>query len=160
FNFGGRVHTNGNLFLAKGDGSNLYLGDKVTAYGVIVRKKLANGHPITTAYNGQVRILTEAGGCSTTAKKDNDTYCRPLGSDEGSVTDTWGWGATPSWKANIPDGKYHGNLKASPEVKKLNLPLASGNAQPIDLIRRPAVGEKSSAADVYSQRYYQYASLR
>ena len=33
FNFAGRVHTNGNLFLAEGNGNNLVLDDKVTAVG-------------------------------------------------------------------------------------------------------------------------------
>jgi hypothetical protein len=33
FNFGGRVHTNGNLFLAEGSGNTLTLSDRVTALG-------------------------------------------------------------------------------------------------------------------------------
>ncbi len=34
FNFGGRVHTNGNLFLAAGNGATLTLADRVTAVGM------------------------------------------------------------------------------------------------------------------------------
>ena len=37
FNFGGRTHTNGNLFLAVGSGSTLTLSDKVDAYKDVIR---------------------------------------------------------------------------------------------------------------------------
>ena len=49
FDFGGRVHTNGNLWLAEGDGSTLTMRDKVTAVGEVVRTNLENGWPLTTA---------------------------------------------------------------------------------------------------------------
>ena len=42
FNFGGRTHTNGNLFLA--GGSTLTLSDKVDAYKDVIRYELENGH--------------------------------------------------------------------------------------------------------------------
>ena len=35
FNFGGRVHTNSNLFLAEGDGNTLTMADRVTAVGEV-----------------------------------------------------------------------------------------------------------------------------
>src|SRR6266851_3283388 len=41
FNFGGRVHTNGHLFLAEGDGATLTLTDRVTAVKEIVRQRLS-----------------------------------------------------------------------------------------------------------------------
>ncbi len=43
FNFGGRVHTNGNLWLASGN--TLTLADKVTAVGQVVVNNLSNGYP-------------------------------------------------------------------------------------------------------------------
>ena len=45
FDFGGRVHTNGNLFLAEGNGNTLTLRDKVTAVKEVVRQRLSNGVP-------------------------------------------------------------------------------------------------------------------
>ena len=48
FTFGGRVHTNGNLFLAAGDGSTLTLTDKITAVKEVVRQRLSNGVSIDT----------------------------------------------------------------------------------------------------------------
>ena len=47
FNFGGRVHTNGNLFLAEGPGNALKLTDKVTAVKDVVRQQLANGERVS-----------------------------------------------------------------------------------------------------------------
>ena len=48
FDFGGRVHTNGNLFLSQGDGATLTLSDKVTAVKEIIRQRLQNGVSIDT----------------------------------------------------------------------------------------------------------------
>jgi hypothetical protein len=61
FNFGGRVHTNGNLYLAEGDGNTLTLGDKITAVGEVVRTNLSNGWPTNNNYNGNVSIITAPG---------------------------------------------------------------------------------------------------
>src|SRR5271170_5185824 len=52
FNFGGRVHTNGNLWLAEGDNSTLTLSQKTTAAGEIITANLENGWRTTTNYNG------------------------------------------------------------------------------------------------------------
>jgi hypothetical protein len=43
FSFGGRVHTNADLFLAEGDGNELTLSERVTAVGDVVRTHLSNG---------------------------------------------------------------------------------------------------------------------
>src|SRR5580692_12786403 len=43
FNFGGRVHTNGNLWLAQGDNNTLTMANKVTAFGEIITSNLENG---------------------------------------------------------------------------------------------------------------------
>ena len=62
FNFQGRVHTNGNLFLAEGGGNSLVLNDKVTAVGEIVRDRLANNFltngttPETSMYLSRARV--------------------------------------------------------------------------------------------------------
>ena len=49
FDFGGRVHTNGNLFLAAADGGTLTLADRITAVKDVIRTHLPNGLPTTTA---------------------------------------------------------------------------------------------------------------
>src|SRR5260370_2559948 len=56
FNFGGRIHSNRNLFLAEGSGSTLTLSDRVTSYGEVVRTNIMNGLPL--AAGGWTRTLT------------------------------------------------------------------------------------------------------
>jgi hypothetical protein len=156
FNFGGRIHTNGNLFLTAGGGATLTLSDKVTAVGEIVRKYLDNGILATSQWNGTVSM----------AKGTN--VFRNLASTEGSVVD--GLGSTlndPTW-TNLSVGTYNGYIRnGRTGAKRLDLPLVAWGAQPIDLIRRPpppatAGGptEDVTAPLVYNQRFYALASLR
>jgi len=165
FNFGGRVHTNGNLFLAKGNGANednrLILAERVTAVGEVVRTNLSNGWGTGagSSYEGEVRIITQDGGCDPNQLAGT---CRPLGRTEGSTTN---WSAlTGTGTANEPEwfNTWHGDYdqKLKNAVTPLNLPLTSG-AEPIDLIKRPATSnENVSDPTLFGQRYYQYASLR
>ena len=62
FNFGGRVHTNGNLFLAEGAGATLTLSDKVTAVNEVIRQQLQNGVSIdTSTHTGTINMATSPG---------------------------------------------------------------------------------------------------
>ena len=61
FNFGGRVHTNGNLFLASG--SVLTFTDKIAAVGQVILDQLENGHPTSAGYTGSIYVPNAAGGC-------------------------------------------------------------------------------------------------
>jgi hypothetical protein len=89
FNFGGRVHSNQNLYLAQ-DGTNvLTLQDRVTAFGEIVRTHLANGQAIATSgHTGYVRMASS----DSCLPMPNGTGpappagCRNLDATEGSVT--------------------------------------------------------------------------
>jgi Tfp pilus assembly protein PilX len=62
FGFGGRVHTNGNLFLAAG--GNLVFNDKVAAFKHIVLDRLENGWLTTSGYGGSVFLPKASGGCA------------------------------------------------------------------------------------------------
>jgi len=162
FNFGGRTHTNGNLFLAEGDGDTLTMADKVDAYKDVIRTNLENGWPVTTNYNGTVQITTQPGG----------TNYRALQTTEGSLTGTIGSSADPNWPTistgNAPTD-YNSNLingagSAYPQdstgAKLLNLGIVTiGNntTQSIDLIRRSIPAESPS---VTGERYFAQASLR
>ena len=130
FDFGGRVHTNGDLYLAQGNGGTLKLSDKVTTAKDIIRTQLSNGWPLTSNYNGTVDAITAPG-----------TY-RALAMSEGSLNGGPGSGHNPNWPA-ISLTTYNGNITSSETGgKPLNLDLAvSGNASPIEIIRRPAPGE-------------------
>jgi hypothetical protein len=160
FNFGGRTHTNGNLFLAAG--STVTLSDKVDAYKDVIRTNLENGWPTSSNYTGTVQITTQPGG----------TNYRSLGTNEGSLTGTLGSGADTKWPT-ISTGSaptdYNSNLvngagSAFPQyatgAKQLNLGIVTiggGSTQSIDLMRRPMSGE---ASNITGERYFAQASLK
>jgi Tfp pilus assembly protein PilX len=162
FNFGGRTHTNGNLFLAAG--STLTLSDKVDAYKDVIRATLENGWPTSSNYNGTVQITTQPGS----------TNYRSLSQSEGSLTGGIGSGANTGWptisKGNAP-ADYNSNLLDGPGAsaaskpyntgaKLLNLGIVTigqGATQSIDLLRRPVSGESSQ---VTGERYFAQASLK
>jgi hypothetical protein len=151
FNFGGRVHTNGNLFVAEGDGSTLTMSDKVTAVGEVIRTNLINGHPSNDTYNGTVN-MTRAPG-----------VLRALAANEGSLVGTLGSAQNePTW-TNLSIGTYNGYVRnGRTGATTLSLPLVSMGATPIDLIRRPAENSNENVAnlDLWNQRAFAYASLR
>jgi hypothetical protein len=152
FDFGGRVHTNGHLFLASGNGATLIFRDKMTAVGEVVRSVLENTNPISSSgHTGNVSVPTVIGS----------SY-RNLASNEGSVTAGPGSAPVGGWK-NLSEVTYNTNVRNTMTgAKRLDLPLVSQGAQPIDLIRRPTLGsnEDTNNPAVYGQRYYSQASLR
>jgi hypothetical protein len=153
FNFGGRVHTNGNLWLAQGDGTTLTMSDRVTAVKDIIRTNMADGWLTTSGYNGTVNITTSPGTSSY----------RAMAMTEGSLVGNVGTGANPLWN-NISLGatNYAGNVRnGATGAKTLNLGIVtvgSGSTQSIDIIRRP-IGTTESAA-IQAERFYSQASLK
>jgi hypothetical protein len=189
FDFGGRVHTNGNLWLSEASGSTLLFTDKITVYGDVNRRYLSNGlEASTNGMSGNVNILTAIGN---TASARTMKYSP----NESSVTNNVGgyWTSdnaaavtacnaltppkvAPCWMANgavtnnggsgltawttVSQTNYAGNLtNRLTGATVLRLPLVSQGATPIDLIRRPPASE-SSASVVFGQRYFSMASLR
>lgn len=149
FNFGGRVHTNGNLYLAQRNGGTLTLTDRVTAFGEVVRQKLVNGENSSTTYYGAVRVATAP-----------STF-RNLALDEGSVVSGIPSDPNePKW-TNLSIGTYNGNIRSGRTgARRMDLPLVSSGAEPVDLIRRPIANEDVDNPAVFEQRYYSKASLR
>lgn len=144
FNFGGRVHTNGNLFLASG--STLRLADKVTAVGEVVRTHLANGWPTANGYGGNVQPITAPGAF------------RNLLTDEGSLVTTLGSAQNEPMWTNRSITDYHGNIRnGRTGAKRLDLPLITVGAAPVEIIRRPVPGEDPL---VTGQRLYSEAGIR
>ena len=145
FDFGGRVHTNGNLFLASSN--RVTMSDKVTAVGEVVRAYLANGMS-TSGRTGQVDVITTPGNY------------RNLVITEGSVTGDENSSLNePAW-TNLSTGTYNSNIiNGRTGVKRLDLPLVSQGAQPIDLVRRPPANE-DPAGLIFPQRHFAIASMR
>ena len=162
FQFGGRTHTNGNLFLAEGSGDTLTMSDKVDAYKDVIRTNLENGWPVSANYTGTVQITTQPGGSNY----------RTLATSEGSLTGTIGSSADTSWptistgnaptdyNSNLINGQGSAYPQYSTGAKLLNLGIVTiGNntTQSVDLIRRSIPAE---SANVTGERYYAQASLR
>jgi hypothetical protein len=152
FDFGGRVHTNENLFLAEGSGATLTFRDKLTAVGEVVRAELENTNAITNSgHTGTVVVPTVVGS----------SY-RNLAASEGSVL---GGPTSAKWNGweNLSKNTYQTNIRNTlTGAKRLDLPLVSQGAAPIDLIRRPVVNsnEDVNQPAVFGQRYFSQASLR
>jgi hypothetical protein len=170
FNFGGRVHTNGNLFLAKDDnGNQLILGDYVAAFGDVIRHEMANGRSTVTAnYDGIVKIATANNGCN---EWDADT-CLQIDLDQGSKIDDatynldWETISTSDFNHYITNGANGDAPNVRPDgaratgAKRLLLPITSGGAPAISLIRRPAENEHNANPQLFEQRFYSMASIR
>lgn len=156
FNFGGRVHTNGNLWLAEGDGATLTMSQKVTAAGEIITKNLENGWVTTTNYNGAVKITTGSGVANLISQSPQQSV---LGNTNvyGSI------GAYDTTFKSMANSVYNNNIGVKETgVKPLNITIATPaiGGQPIDMIRRPQHDEDTSNAAKLAERYYSQASLR
>lgn len=157
FNFGGRVHTNGNLWLAEGTGSTLTLADKVTAVGQVIRTNLANGLPVPGNYDGTVNVDTVP-----------NTSFRALATNEGSDVGPSVVGAVdptpnnPPWNG-LSIGTYNGDIRnGATGAQTLTLTIATPaiGGNPIDMIRRPLPGEQGANPLKFAERYFSQASLR
>jgi hypothetical protein len=159
FNFGGRVHTNGNLFLDSGGPANatptqttvnqLWMASPVTAAKDIFRDCLSNTHPENANSNhpGSVEI-TKGGGVFQALKFGQGSQVACLNS-----------GKNPNWPTI--SASFNGDLRSG--VKPLTLTitlLGNGAATPIDIIRRPVAGENATNPGVLGERYFSQASLR
>ncbi len=149
FDFGGRVATNGNLYLAEGPGATLTLPSIVTAYGDVIREQLENGYSTSSAYDGTVDIDTSPGNY------------RALALTEGSVTGGPDSSANPNWPT-ISLTDYNADILTSvttPGARKLNMAMAMPGAggTPIEIIER---AQSSDSSLVSQARLENQASVR
>jgi hypothetical protein len=195
FDFGGRVHSNQNVYVAQDGSAALTLRDVVTAVGEVVRTHLANGVPISTSgHRGYVRVATTGGtnpafkclscgamggNCQGSPPAATCTSATSTSAQEGSVTvasvppstlQTVGGVPTmvlvagnttnePRW-TNVSTGTFSNRIRnGRTGAKRLDLPLVSDGAVPVDLIRRPSLTAPDPQV-VLDQRYFKMASLR
>jgi hypothetical protein len=169
FGFGGRTHTNGNLWLTPNQGPT-FMGDKVTVVGQIIRTNLENGFAVTgagAAYGGDVSIAlspdptmaNEPGGAPYT-----NASWRELAINEGSVTGNSVYGAVsntlnnPTWSGTVIPA-YNGQLQNGVPVLTLTS-TALGGITPISLVRRPVPGELAAQPATFAQQLFSQATLR
>jgi Tfp pilus assembly protein PilX len=156
FDFAGRVHTNGNLFLASSaDPSGLTLHSKVTAVGEVIRAQLSNGFLIAGSTRDKpIYISTAPAGCDGTRPA-----CRDLQEAEGSKVGGPTSADNANWR-NISTSTYHGLIvNGKTGAKPLTLPFVAGSLRPIEIIRRPADGEDPLSL-VAGSRLYTIAQIR
>lgn len=180
FNFGGRVHTNGNLWLASGN--TLTLADKVTAVGQVVVNNLSNGYPtfwLNSTQTPQTSACQSGWSSTMPANPGNNPYagaimvatvpeasCLQLvdGSVTGSVSVATLPAAAPdpNWPTlsmGTNANQYAGNIRGGATgVAPLSLSIATPGVggTPIELIRRPVAGE---AAQLTQERYFTLSSV-
>jgi PilX N-terminal len=162
FDFGGRVHTNGNLWLAANLGP-LELADKVTAVGQVIRTNLENGDPIAAGgpYSGDVDIAL----VPNPGTNPPGALWRALGLGEGSVSGTSVYGAVstvlnnPTWTGTVIPA-YNGMVENNVSPLNLTSTALNGITNPLVLIQRPTPGELASNPGEFSQQYFSEASLR
>jgi hypothetical protein len=165
FNFGGRVHTNSNLFVAQGDGGTLTLADRVTVLGEVVRKNLSNGWLTSSSYTGTVNVAKSTTQ-TVTMDMNKGSWAAATPQLPGAPSLTAPGALTPTndntWADFSKTTTAGYMLNGRTGAKRLVLPLVQMGAQPIDLIRRPAVNsnENVTNAPVFGQRYYSMASVR
>jgi hypothetical protein len=156
FDFGGRVHTNGNLWLAEGNGSTMTLEQKVTAAGEIITSNLENGWLTSNNYTGIVNVTTGSGFQNLKAQSPSDSVL-------GTTNYVNNVGAYDSTFAGMASTIYNGNIavgQTGATILNIGIATPSIGGQPIDLIRRPVAGENTTNAAKLSERYYSEVSMR
>ena len=160
FGFGGRVHTNGNLWLASNSCCTLTLSDKVTAAKEIIRSNMMNGIVTSTGgYAGPVMMTTNPGGSSYVGLGLTQGSVMGTNSVINNVNTTLN---EPTFK-NLASATYNSNIGvAETGVTPLSLGIVMGDSggQTIDLIRLPTANEITANPIKYGLRYYSQASLR
>src|SRR5690348_4534749 len=166
FQFGGRVFTNGNLFLSAQSGT-LTFGSKVQAVGEVIRSYLANGvqpgFAGAAARNATVLIPTGSNGCNA-GGGGLDTAatatCRAFAQTDESVFNFFTTKTpNPNWH-NISTVSYKGMLQnGATGVTKLSLPFVGPGVTPYEIIRRPPSAEPITTPTSTS-RLYNQAQIR
>jgi len=157
FTFKGRVHTNGNLYLASG--SSLALYDKTTAFGQIITDRLENNHLTSSGYAGTIYIPNASGGCDASL---TGTNC--LASSAFNPA-SWNGGIPPAggtangW-VGTSQTTYKGFVANSVTgVRRLSLPFVGPGVLPVQIIRKPILNE-ALGTTLSSSRLYNKAQIR
>jgi hypothetical protein len=166
FDFQGRVHTNGNLFLKANPGP-LVLDAKVTAVGEIIRDRLANNN--NAGYIGDVYVPNVNGGCDgtvvvATAAPNCLKFTIPDASWSGGIPPIGAQNNTPpnKWTPDVSNNTFMGFIgnNTSLGVAKLQLPFVQGSANQAEIIRRRPNAAESITSPLGGSREYNRATIR
>jgi hypothetical protein len=166
FDFQGRVHSNGNLFLKANPGP-LVLDAKVTAVGEIIRDRLANNN--SAGYTGDVYVPNVNGGCDgtiaiATVAPNCLKFTIPDASWSGGIPPLGSQNNTPpnKWTPDISNNTFMGFIgnNTSLGVAKLQLPFVQGSANQAEIIRRRPNGAEPATSPLGASREYNRATIR
>jgi len=170
FSFGGRVHTNQNLFLASG--ADLVFNDKVQAFKQIITDQLENGHATSSGYGGTTYVPKASGGCPLNTFPPTGSNCVALPSSVPGDASWSGGYPTVSGGANSSfpsiSGTFNGYFTNSlTGATNLQLPFVQQSCtsnpppctDPIAIVRKPLAGEVSTST-LGSERLYNKAQIR
>ena len=172
FGFGGRVHTNGNLFLAAG--GDLVFNDQVAAFKQVVMDRLENGWLTTGGYGGTVYIPKANGGCALVFPPPgpNCVALPGAGTVPGDASWSGGYpgigGSTNNNFPSISSATFNGFLLNSlTGATNMQLPFVQNSCtsnpppctDPIAIVRKPQPGESASGI-LGSSRLYNKAAIR
>src|SRR6185437_312298 len=179
FDFAGRVHTNGDLYLDAAQGATVTFHDKLEAYGNVIREVWPNGVG-ANLNKGTIKIPTSGNGCDGT-----QPGCKAMDASWGSVV-----GLPPIPNASNPTAQQNTSVKWNPTTSKtayngmitdgdwgnttygtgalnLNLPFVSGSditngnqtALQHQILSPPPTGE-DPASPLGQSRLYNEAQIR
>jgi len=165
FDFAGRVQTNGNLFLAEGGGATLTFHSPIRAAGDVVRDQLANGASTAAqGRTGNVLVPTAPNGCDGAQPACRNLTVNPNdGSSIGGPTPTYSTNGNgrvnPIWNS-LSTSTYAGMiLSGTTGAKQLTLSFVQPGVGPIEIVRRPHLGESPTSL-VGESRLYNQAQIR
>ncbi len=169
FGFGGRIHTNGNLWLGQSPASTLTTTGKITAVGDVVRQYMSNGAVVNhDGFDGD----GQPGDVVARADRQPDRWRSPRAAWSGFLAARRPRVLSTGSRLSTGTAYYNGFIKTTATgAKKLSLPLtATGvGGTNVDLIRRPCITGAplpcTGVADdvtsiLYNERLYTKASLR
>lgn len=172
FGFGGRVHTNGNLFLAAG--ADLVFNDKIAAFQQIITDQLENGYVTAGGYGGTIYVPKASGGCALVFPPPGPNCVALPGAGTVPGDASWSGGyPTIAGSANtnfpsISSGTFNGFLVNSlTGATNMQLPFVQNSCtsnpppctDPIAIVRKPQPGESPTSA-LGSARLYNKAQIR
>ncbi|MGA7686921.1 MAG: hypothetical protein WCA58_18055 [Terriglobales bacterium] len=165
--FGGRVHTNSDLYLGVSNGATLVFNNKLEAYGNVVTEKLPNGLGSTGGNwddTGNVYVPTQNNGCSNPGVVTTDCTLKAANSDpvsspygDGSVQGVGGNPVQSTYNASVwntfsktttnkmvINGNYGSLTNIGTGAKKLSMPFVTGTTFPYEIIRRARSTDSSA----------------
>lgn len=134
FTFGGRVHTNSNLFITANAGSGIYFNSKVTAAGEIINDIWKPGTALVNGTDNQGKVFINDALGNAKELKTGEGSVNCAGVNFGILSPEILANCTKNKDWEAQKAKFQGNLEN--QVAKLNLPLTKLGVDLVELVRR------------------------